>query len=434
MADPAGGSTHRTTASTRVINSACGSVGGMSVRDAVVAALARLDRAGDLGAVVARDDVAALAAAERIDANGSTLPLASRTITVKDWIDVAGLPCEGDHDTRSGRIPRRDATAVARLKAAGAVVVAKTQPGADHPLHGRCVHPLDPGRTPGGSSSGEGALIGRGASTLGLGSDSGGSIRLPAAWCGIVGIKPSAGLVPTTGHYPRVGDRADSRTVIGPMSSNLADASAALRLIAGPDGVDPAVAPVGRPTDGPNLVRGLRVALSVAEGQWRPDEPVRAAIASAAAALADAGAVIIDEPVPAHLDESFDITMRYWRRVGHDPSLTAADIDRQLGDWDRFARRMTLAAADFDVIMAPVTVGVAPLFRPVRADDYVFTLPWSLTGWPAISLPAGSDPATGMPIAVQVIARRWWDHVAIAVASHLETHFTRPRPTRTARK
>jgi amidase len=299
-------------------------------------------------------------------------------------------------------------------------VIAKTQPGADHPLHGACVHPLDPSRTPGGSSSGEAALIGRGASALGLGSDSGGSIRLPAAWCGVVGLKPSAGLVPTTGHFPRVGDRADGRTVIGPLATTVADAAAALRVIAGPDGVDAGCMPVRLGSEHEVVLAGLRVAVVAGDGAWTPAASTRAAVSRAIDHLCAAGASVIDDGLPVHLDESLDITLRYWRRAAHDPALAGADVDAQLRDWDRFASRMTRAAERFDVVIGPVVREVAPIARPLTGDDFVFTLPWSLTGWPAISLPAGSDPDTGLPLAVQIAAPRWCDHVALAVAAHLE--------------
>jgi amidase len=393
----------------------------MTARDAVVAALARLDAAVDLGAVVARNDDWALRMADEMDAApvGGQMPLAGRTVTVKDWIDVVEMPCEGDSPLRTGRIPTRDASAVARLRDAGAIVVAKTQPGDRHPLHGLCVHPHDPSRTPGGSSSGEAALIGRGASTLGLGSDSGGSIRLPAAWCGVVGLKPSAGLVPTTGHFPRVGERVDGRTVIGPLASTVDDAAAALWVIAGPDGVDAGCVPVsvGRR---PVRLEGLRVAVVAGDGVWTPGASTQAAVDRALVHLSDAGALVLDNALPSHLDESLDITLRYWRRAAHDPALTGADVDVQLRDWDRFASRMTRAAARFDVVVGPVVRDVAPIARELTGDDFVFTLPWSLTGWPAISLPAGTDSDTGLPLAVQIAAPRWHDDVAIAVARWLE--------------
>lgn len=348
------------------------------------------------------------------------MPFAGRTVTVKDWIDVAGLPCEGESPQRTGRIPARDASVVARLRAAGAIVVAKTQPGDNHPLHGRCVHPLDPGRTPGGSSSGEAALIGRGASTLGLGSDSGGSIRLPAAWCGVVGLKPSAGLVPTTGHFPRVGERADGRTVIGPLASTVDDAAAALWVIAGPDGVDAGCVPVPVGSGREVRLAGLRVAVVVGSGAWTPAASTQAAVDRALSHLRDAGTLMVDHALPEHLDESLDITLRYWRRAAHDATLTGVDVDVQLRDWDRFASRMTRAAADFDVVVGPVVRDVAPIARRLTGEDFVFTLPWSLTGWPAISLPAGVDSDTGLPLAVQIAAPQWHDDVVVAVARWLE--------------
>jgi Asp-tRNA(Asn)/Glu-tRNA(Gln) amidotransferase A subunit family amidase len=116
------------------------------------------------------------------------------------------------------------------------------------------------------------------------------------------------------------------------------------------------------------------------------------------------------------LDESLDITHRYWDRA----SLTGAECDRQLQDWDRFSGRIVRASTAFDVVIGPVVMDVAPLHRALTGEDYVFTLPWSLTGWPAVSVPAGLDHATGLPVAVQVAAPRWHDHVALAVAESIE--------------
>ena len=369
-----------------------------------------------LGAVVARDDTAAMAAAAFLDDTERVGPLVGTGLTVKDWIDVAGMACEGESDRRTGRMPTRDATAVARLRAAGAIVIAKTQPGSQHPLHGRCVHPIDPRRSPGGSSSGEASLIGAGASLLGLGSDSGGSIRLPAAWCGAAGIKPSFGLVPATGHFPRVGPHNDGRTVIGPMARRVSDLIAALRTIAGPDGVDPGCVPA--PLGDPSVVKptGLRVAMFEGDGAWRPAVSTLAAVHRAGDVLAGLGAVVVDRKLPEHLDESLDITQRYWQRG----ALSGADADRQLRDWDRFVGMFTRAAANFDVVIGPVVADVAPLERPLIGDDYIFTLAWSLTGWPAVSVPFGVDASTGLPLAVQVAAPRWHDHVALAVAKWLD--------------
>ena len=124
---------------------------------------------------------------------------------MKDWIDVAGFPCAGADPPQWDRRPDADATVVARLRAAGAVVGAKTSPwNSVTPTATTVQHPLDPGRWPGGSSSGDAVVTAAGAVRLGVGSDSGGSVRVPAAWCGVFGLKPTTGLLPGTGHFPRV--------------------------------------------------------------------------------------------------------------------------------------------------------------------------------------------------------------------------------------
>lgn len=398
----------------------------VSVREDAEAALARLDGAEALGAVVARDDRLVLAAADALDADGLPAgagPLWGRPVTVKDWIEVAGLPCEGEAAERTGHVPARDATAVARLRAAGALPIAKTQPGADHPLHGRCHHPLDPERSPGASSSGEGALVGSGASALGLGSDSGGSVRLPAAWCGVAGLKPSFGLVPDTGHLPRLGARHDGRTVIGPLARRVGDLWAVLVAMAGPDGVDGSCPPVALGDPAAVRADGLRVAVLADAEPWTPEPATAAAVDAAVRALVGRGAVVVDGGLPPHLDQSLDVTIRYWSRR----SRAGNDIDGDLWDWDRLVRRLTVAAAGFDVVVGPTVAGVAPPHRPMTGEDYVFCLPWSLAGWPAVSVPAGADPATGLPLAVQVAAPRWHDHVAVAVAGWLEADLAGPR-------
>ena len=300
--------------------------------------------------------------------------------------------------------------------------MAKTLAGPCHPLFGCCCHPDDPARSPGGSSSGEAALLGAGASVLGLGSDSGGSVRLPAAWCGVVGLKPSFGLVPDTGHFPRVGPHADGRTVIGPLARWVVDVAAALPILAGPDQVDWGCVPVslGDPATVP--APGLRVAVVEDEAAWRPARSTAAAVRRALDVLLALGAVIVDEAFPARLAESLDITTRYWHRR----QLTGVEADRQLRDWDRFARRLTQASAGVDLLVAPVVTDVAPPARELGAEDYVFTMPWSLTGWPALSLPAGRDPATGLPLAVQLVAPRWHDHVVLAAAAWLEAPLAGP--------
>jgi amidase len=199
------------------------------------------------------------------------------------------------------------------------------------------------------------------------------------------------------------------------MALNVADLATTLSIIAGPDGVDPDCFPfaLGSPTE--VGLSGLRVAI-VDEESVRAADSTRRAVQRAVSLLEHLGANVVDGALPPHLDEAFDITTRYWRRH----ALSGADSDRQLFDWDRFNGRMTRAASEFDLVIGPVVANVAPTRRPVAGEDYVFTVAWSLTGWPAISLPAGVDPQTGMPLAVQLAAPRWHDHVVLAAALALE--------------
>jgi len=389
-------------------------------RDAVEVArelLDRLDRlAPVIGGVAAVDPERTLrdadAARRRLRA-GEGGPLEGVPFTVKDWIDVEGWPvlgAAGRQPGEPGRRPREDAPAVARLRAAGGVVLAITTAMADSVAHGPVRNPHDPSRAPGGSSSGAAALVAAGASPLALGSDSGGSIRLPAAWCGVVGLKPTFGRVPLTGHFPRCGALEDGRTVIGPLTSTVADASAVLALIAGPDGLDAGVAPV--PLGDPDAVRVADLRVGVA------GEPVGASLS----ALEAAGAVVVERGLPDVRDEALELTRRYWSRS----ELSGADNVRLLWDWDRFRRHLLVATAGVDVVVAPAAEGPAPPWREAIDTDYRWTLPWSLTGAPVVVVPVGASD--GLPIAVQVIGRPWQDHIALAAARCVEASAPAVRP------
>ena len=222
-------------------------------------------------------------------------PLHGVPITVKDWIDVAGFPCAGDQSdadhSDAARRPSADASAVGRLRAAGAVVIAKTKAwGPEPPAAGVVLHPTHPERTPGGSSTGEAVAIASGGSLVGIGSDSGGSIRLPASWCGIIGFKPTSGLVPTTGHFPRVGERYDGRTQIGPLARTVDDIAALSAIMAGPDWRDAGVAPVAIPWNDAVPVRGISFAVVTGEDDaGGADDEVVAGVEGVASMLEAAG-------------------------------------------------------------------------------------------------------------------------------------------------
>jgi amidase len=373
------------------------------------AAIARLQALEPMiGAVAAVDPARSLADAARCDANlaaGGGGPLEGVPITIKDWIDTEGWPIAGSVAAHRARRPTRDATAVARLRAAGAVVVAITSALADSPAHGATRNPRDPTRAPGGSSSGAAAVVAAGASPIALGSDSGGSIRLPAAWCGVFGLKPSFGRVPLTGHFPRLGSLSDARTVIGPLATSVDDLALVLGVIEGPDGLDAGVDAMRAVTD---RVPSGELRIGHVAGVAQPH--VHAALTR----LRESGATIADEAMADPCADALDLTRRYWRR--HE--LTGDEYHTLLWDWDRFRRRMLQQTQRVDALVLPATSEPAPLWRESIETDYLWQLPWSLTGSAAVVVPTGTDGA-GLPLAVQIVAPRGCDGVALDVARRL---------------
>lgn len=362
-----------------------------------------------IGAVAATDPERTLADAREADRRlraGEGRILEGVPFTVKDWIDAEGWLVSGATATDPGspqRRPAADATAVARLRAAGGIVLGITRAMANSAAHGPTRNPHDPSRAPGGSSSGAAALVAAGASPLALGSDSGGSLRLPAAWCGVVGLKPTFGRVPLTGHFPRCGSLEDGRTVIGPLARTVDDLGAVLALITGPDGLDAGAVPVPLGDPGAVDLSALRVGV-VGEGPTGP----------AVSALLAAGATVVEGRVPDVREEALELTRRYWGR----DELSGADNRRLLWDWDRFRRRILVATAEIDVMIMPATDEPAPPWRESVDTDYQWMLPWSLTGAPVVAFPVGV--CNGLPVAVQVVGRPWQDHVALAAARCIE--------------
>ena len=264
--------------------------------EVVDAYLTRIDRVNpELNAVVqiapdARERARAADAA--IAQGGDAGPLRGVPFTVKDWIETEGLICAAGFAERSQFVPKRDATVVARMRAAGAILLGKTNVNDGTPVYSRPNNPYDLARSPGGSSSGEAVIIAAGGSPLGLGSDSGGSIRLPAAWCGVAGLRPTSGLVPNTGHFPRIGSMHDPRTTIGPIARRVEDLTLALRIIAGADGRDPGVVPMALGDPSSVDVGSLRVAWYTGMPGAESSPAVVSAVHAAASALRQARAAV----------------------------------------------------------------------------------------------------------------------------------------------
>jgi amidase len=404
----------------------------VSSREVVAAHLERIaevnPKLNGVAQLAAEAAMGEAAAADEAMARGEVLgPLHGVPFTVKDWIEVAGIVCAAGRAERKELVPRKDATVVTRMREAGGIVLGKTIDGHDNAVYGNANNPYDLSRSPGGSSSGEAALIAAGCSPIGLGSDSGGSIRYPAHCCGIVGIKPTNGRVPLTGHWPRINPMSDSRTQIGPMARCVEDVALGLEVIGGPDGRDASVVPVPLEDWRGVDVKSLRVAMFTEFEQTMPTPETVAAVEAAADALRDAGADV-REDLPPRIDESLWITRKYWSRVESyswnewRPSrdkhlLSQEEIERSIFEWDRLRRDFLAFMRRYDVIVCPASGGPAGVGQ-AREIDYIYTLPFSLTQYPAVVVRAGS--AGALPIGVQVAAGPWRDDVALAAARVIE--------------
>src|SRR5271155_5508313 len=217
-------------------------------------------------------------------------------ISVKSCVDVAGWPCECGSRLRRGYVPAEDATLVTRLRGAGVILLGNTNVPeflmayeTDNALYGRTNSPWDLERTPGGSSGGEAAAIAAGCSAGGVGSDGGGSIRVPAHFSGICGLKPTPGRVPSSGHYPVSAGPFSQLGVVGPMARTVADLARLFAVMAGPDIGDPASAPVPLRVWSDSEILKLRVAYFENDGVTPVTAEIRAAVRTAAEGLRSAG-------------------------------------------------------------------------------------------------------------------------------------------------
>jgi AtzE family amidohydrolase len=431
-----------------------------SARETVVAALdriARIDRR--VGSFTDVLPERALARADAVDAaigRGEPAgPLAGVPFAVKNLIDVAGLPTRaGSKINRDRRPAERDGTVVRRLEAAGAILVGALNMGEyAYDFTGENVHDGDAhnpnalDHMTGGSSGGSGAAVAAGLVPLTLGSDTNGSIRVPAAFCGCFGMKPTYGRVSRAGSFPFVG----SLDHLGPMARSVADLALAYDAMQGPDPEDPVATTRAPEAAFPGLetgINGLRIA--VAGGYFaRSGEPEAfAAVARVAEALgasrtvelpeahrARAAAYLITaaEGATLHLDRlrtrprDFDPAVR--DRLIAGAMIPAPFVERA----QRFRRWYRDAVLELfgsvDVILAPATPCRAPkggqthfvldgVTLPVRANIGLFTQPISFIGLPVVAVPVRLD--AGLPLGVQVISAPWREDLALRVARQLE--------------
>jgi len=246
----------------------------------------------------ARRDAQALeSAAVRGEFRG---PLHGVPVSIKSSLEVAGLCCASGTKLRAGRIAAKDAVLVSRLKAAGAIVLGITNTPellmaweTDNLLYGRTNSPWDLARTPGGSSGGEAAAIAAGCSAGGVGSDGGGSIRVPAHFSGICGLKPTPGRIPSTGHYPVSAGPFALLGVVGPMARTVGDLQVLFEVMAGPDDGDPSSAPVPLHKIQRDDLKQIRIGYFEDDGRTPVTPETREAVRTAAEALERAGLQVV---------------------------------------------------------------------------------------------------------------------------------------------
>ena len=375
-------------------------------------------------------------------------------ITIKDSLNSAGIVSTGGTLGRKNFVPEVDAPVVARLRAAGAVLLGKTNTPeltlsaeTNNLIYGRSNNPFDPERSPGGSSGGSAAIIACGGSALELGSDTGGSVREPAHLCGITGIKPTSGRTPRSGHIVPYGGVMDSLTQIGPMARYVEDLVLALPIICGPDGRDPSVVPVALGDPSEIDVSRLRVAWYADNEIVAPDIDIQRVVSAAATALQSEVDVLDNRLLPAmrelvnltsELRESTNagVILRLLKRYGtvepgpdlqgylSEKSLAASDcLDPALIEAIDEARSRALAFFEsYDAILCPPSHALA---RPHGAskrdsfDDWSYMTIHNLLGWPGVSVPAGVS-ATGLPVGVQIVAAPWREDIVLAVAQKIE--------------
>jgi amidase len=367
-------------------------------------------------------------AADRALAAGAPLgPLHGVPMTIKDNLDTAGVVSTGGTLGRRSFVPAKDATVVARLRAAGAILLGKTNTPeltlsfeTDNLIHGRTSNPYDLGCTSGGSSGGAAAIIAAGGSPFDIGSDTGGSIRLPAHFCGIAGLRPTSGRVPRTGHILPPAGPLDALTQLGPMARFVDDLGLLLPIISGTDWFDPAI--VDMPLHHPGQVdlKRVRIAFHTDNGILAATSETSAVVEAAAQALVERG-VAVEEERPAVLAQTADLWRGLFRSDG---GATTKLLLEQYGTTEPhpWLRPDPADAAILCPVCAFPAIPHGTSDDSDKIDGFSYTKAYNLTGWPGAVVRCGTT-ATGLPIGVQIITRPWREDVALAIADYLEGVF-----------
>jgi Asp-tRNA(Asn)/Glu-tRNA(Gln) amidotransferase A subunit family amidase len=354
-------------------------------------------------------------------------------LTVKDCFDIAGLPTRCGSPAVPAIPARADAPAVARLRAAGAIILGRTNTSellrdyeSSNPITGRTNNPWDLARTPGGSSGGEAAAIAASCSAGGIGSDGGGSIRIPAHFCGITGLKPTPGRLPGTGHYPPLEFPTGLVTTVGPMARTIKDLRILFSVLAGYHAEDPFSVPV--PLREPRL-GPLRI------GVWEQfyDVPVHDEIAdalSSAAAMLSAQSFTLDSFEPAGLERAPNVWAFLFGQLSANPGEHSGDrILAILAERTSLRARFLAQLGDFDALLMPVCA--VPAFphgqkrfsvNGREIGHFQMAIPAVLAnvfGCPAVTLPIARS-SERLPLGIQLIGRPFEDELLLEIALRLE--------------
>lgn len=434
----------------------------VSAVELVTAMYERIDEVNpQINAVVLTCKDRAFVEARKADAmlaKGQTMgALHGVPMTIKDSLETQGVVSTGGTLGRKNFIPGRDATVVARLRAEGAILLGKTNTPeftlsgtTANLVYGMTSNPYKEGYTPGGSSGGAGAIVASGGAPFDIGSDFGGSIRGPAHFNGIAGIKPTTGRVPRTGHIVDYGGLFDAYQVLGPLARYVEDLKLIMPIILGPDQIDAAIHPVPWVDPDEVDIKKLKYAWFIDHGSTKSCsvETVNA-VNDAVSALKESGiALTKDVPVETIREaekvryELFGADGRAWvkrlvEKYGttqtHPLLRLSASVDqieskeftKLVEDLDQSRSKLLQWIEAYDIVICPVDFdGASPnpqVFEPGSYDakSYGYKGIFNLTGWPAAVVRAGTSKE-GMPIGVQIVGQPFQDHKVLAVAEFLE--------------
>ncbi|MGD0357736.1 MAG: amidase [Terracidiphilus sp.] len=395
----------------------------------------------------------------------SRRPLFGLPVTVKSSIATRGFKCEIGSLLHKGEAPREDAVVVERLRAAGALILGTTNCPeflmayeTANLLHGRTRNPWDLERTPGGSSGGESAAIAAGLSAAGLGSDSGGSVRVPAHFTGICSLKPTPGRIPGRGHLPPCVGPFSTLGAIGPMARTMSDVTLMFRTLSGQDPHDPASPPIALREPSLDELRTNTIGFFEDDGLVPVTPETRAAVRAAATALRDAGfrvepfrpqtlellrklwwkffvqcgAMFYEPDIRGRREQLSPIFSEFLGFAETMPPLSAVELLDAWAELDLLRSKTLAEMSMYPVLLCPVAS--IPAFRhgertwiiEGQAVDYLdavrHTQWFNVLGAPAAVVPVGSSPEK-LPIGVQIVARPFQDETALGIAAVVDAAF-----------